>query len=55
MNTSILTAAIALTAGSANALLNLPNHHYLSTEEKITPFESLAFLEEFDEIPVFGG
>lgn len=52
---NVLTAAAVIMTTESNALLNLRDHHLLSTEDKITPFESLAFLEEFDEIPVFGG
>ena len=52
-NVALLTAT--LVASEASALLNLRNHHLLSTEEKITPFESIAFIATFDEVPVFGG
>lgn len=52
---SMLTVATALAAGEANALLNLKDHHLLSTEEKITPFESIAYIDTYDEVPVFGG
>ena len=38
----------------ASALLNLRNHKLLG-EKKITPFETLAYIETFDEVPIFGG
>lgn len=52
--TALLTVSVALT-GEASALLGLRGHHLLSNEEIITPFESIAFIETFDEIPIFGG
>ena len=48
--------AVLLAASAAAApLLNLPNQDLLSTEESLTKLESVVFLEEFDEVPVFGG
>ena len=36
-------------------LANLRDHHLLRTNEKLTPFERVAHLETFEEIPIFGG
>ncbi len=49
----LMTATTALSS-QASALLNLRNHKMLG-EKKITPFETLAFIETFDEVPIFGG
>ena len=49
---TILTTTIA--AQSTASLLNLRNHHLLSNN-KITALETIAFIETFDEVPIFGG
>ncbi len=49
----LMTATTAL-CSQASALLNLRNHKMLG-EKKIMPFETLAFIETFDEVPIFGG
>ena len=37
-------------------LLNLHGHEFLSSaKEAISPFESLAFIATFEEIPIYGG
>ena len=50
---ALITATIAVT--DAQALLNLRNHHLLSSQEKLNPLETIAFIETFDEVPIFGG
>lgn len=55
MKTTVLLTASAVLAAESQAVLGLKNHHLLSSEDKITPFESIAYIETFDEIPIFGG
>ena len=49
---TILTSTVAVSASAA--LLDLRNHHLLS-KNKITALETIAFIETFDEVPIFGG
>ena len=44
----------ASTVTASNQLFNLRNHHVLEGVT-LTPFETIAHLETFDPIPVFGG
>ena len=39
----------------ANCLLNLWGYHSLKNNEELTPFESVAHIETYEEIPIFGG
>ena len=55
MKSIILPTTLALASNSANAVLGLRNYHLLSGEDKITPFESIAYIETYDEVPIFGG
>lgn len=49
---TFLTTTVSLQASAS--LLNLRNHHLLSNN-KITALETIAFIETFDEVPIFGG
>ena len=49
-----LTVAL-IASQAAPQLLGLHEHYLLSTEERITPLETIAFIETYDEVPVFGG
>ena len=51
MKQTVFLSAVAV----ATPLLNLPNQDLLSNEESLTKLESVVFLEEFDEVPIFGG
>lgn len=55
MKTTALLTASAVLAAESQALLGLKGHHLLSREDKITPFESIAYIDTYDEIPIFGG
>ena len=54
MKNIILMTTTTTLSLQASALLNLRNHKLLG-EKKITPFETLAYIETFDEVPIFGG
>ena len=54
MKNIILMTTTTTICLQASALLNLRNHKLLG-EKKITPFETLAYIETFDEVPIFGG
>ena len=54
MKNIILMTTTTILSLQASALLNLRNHKLLG-EKKITPFETLAYIETFDEVPIFGG
>ena len=53
MKTVCLT--LAASASATQQLFNLPNAEVLAKDQHLTPFESVAHLETFDTIPVFGG
>ena len=54
-NFTFATASIALTTSQVTAQLNLPNYQLLNSNQELSPFESIAFIYEFDEIPIYGG
>ena len=49
----LVTVSLLATEGAA--LLNLRGHKFLRNNEKLRPFEQIAHLETFDEVPIFGG
>ena len=63
MKTISLTLCLSVATTQAAAaeksqLFNLRNHHQLAsieTTDTLRPIESLALVNTFDEIPVFGG
>jgi len=54
MKQVFLTAPI-LAVSQASMLFELSDHHLLNSEEQLTPFESIAYIQTFDEVPIFGG
>ena len=54
MKQVFLTAPI-LAVSQASMLFELSEHHLLKSQEQLTPFESIAFIQTFDEVPIFGG
>lgn len=55
MKASLKIVSITATAQAYPQLFGLPRADKLSTESELTPFESIAHIETFDPIPVFGG
>ena len=51
LSLSIATASVA----AEQQLFNLRNAEVLSTTQQLSPLETVAHLETFDRIPVFGG
>ena len=54
MKQVFLTAPI-LAVSQASMLFELSDHHLLNSEEQLTPFGSIAYIQTFDEVPIFGG
>ena len=55
--TLTLVLATQVIAQEPQMLFDLRNHHLLNKENEaqIKPYETLAHVKTFDEIPVFGG
>lgn len=51
----ILTASAALLAQQAHALLELPKFNLLRNNEKVSALETIAYVNTYDEVPIFGG
>ena len=51
----ILTASAALLAQQSNALLELPKFNLLRSDEKVSALESIAYVNTYDEVPIYGG
>lgn len=54
MKTTTLLFA-ATVAAKPKSLLNLRNHSLLSSNTVVSPLESIALVETFEDVPVFGG
>lgn len=51
----ILTASAALLAQHSNALLELPKFNLLRSNEKVSALETIAYVNTYDEVPIYGG
>ena len=50
----ILTTA-AMGTYNARTLIDLPKFEYLKQDDQLSPFETIAHIKTYDEIPIFGG
>ena len=51
---TLLIVAATVTA-MPKSLLNLRNHSLLSSNTEVSPLESIAHIETFEDVPVYGG
>ena len=52
---SSTVAIVSIQAGMVPSLENLRNHTLLSTDQAVSPLETIAHIATFDEVPIFGG
>ena len=55
--TFVTTQAAFNSDGFKAGLMNLRNHYLLNSDQQqqLTPFESVAHVQTFEEVPIYGG